>query len=83
MSGDELDDVTGRIGEVDRVGIPGFEVNDLIVVNGPEAIDSPATSLEVLDPQGAVLAAIRGEKPEAARELLAVIAELLIDCRES
>ncbi len=52
---------------------------DLIVVNGPEAIDSPGTSLEVLNRQGAVLATIRGKKPEAARELLAVIWAHLIE----
>ena len=52
---------------------------DLIVVNGPETIDSPSTSLEVLDREGTVLAAIRGEKPEAAKELLAVISERLIE----
>lgn len=52
---------------------------DLIVVNGPQALDSPRTSLEVLAPDGAVLGSFAGPKTEVARQLFAVIQQRLID----
>ncbi|MBN2217032.1 MAG: phosphopantothenoylcysteine decarboxylase [Pirellulales bacterium] len=51
---------------------------DLIVVNGPEAIDAAETRLEVLDSAGACLAAIEGGKSEVAGKLFQVIAGRLI-----
>jgi phosphopantothenoylcysteine decarboxylase / phosphopantothenate---cysteine ligase len=56
---------------------------DLIIVNGPEAIDSPGTTLEVLDPHGDVLATIRGPKCDAAKELFAIVARRLIEPRQA
>ncbi|HLA85697.1 MAG TPA: phosphopantothenoylcysteine decarboxylase [Thermoguttaceae bacterium] len=53
---------------------------DLIVVNGPEAIDSRGTSVEVLDTRGEVLAAIRGRKTEVARKLFGIVSGRLIEC---
>jgi len=51
---------------------------DLIVVNGPEAIDAAGTSLEVLNRQGEVLAALAGEKSDVAVALFSVISSELI-----
>ena len=51
---------------------------DLIVVNGPGALHSPDTELEVIDPAGTVLAAASGPKLQVARQLLEVIQERLI-----
>lgn len=51
---------------------------DLIVVNGPGALHSPDTDLEVIDPQGNVLAAASGPKLEVARQVFQVIQERLI-----
>jgi len=52
---------------------------DLIVVNGPEAIDSPSTSLEVLAPDGAVLGSFAGSKTTVAQQVFAIIQKRLID----
>lgn len=43
---------------------------DLIVVNGPDAINSPSTALEVLTPAGEVLGILAGSKKEVARQLI-------------
>ncbi|NLE38621.1 MAG: phosphopantothenoylcysteine decarboxylase, partial [Pirellulaceae bacterium] len=51
---------------------------DLIVVNGPAAINSPETSLEVLDKGGRVAASITGDKVHAAEQLFALIADRLL-----
>ncbi len=51
---------------------------DLIVVNGPGALHSPDTDLEVIDPQGNVLAAASGPKLGVARQVFQVIQERLI-----
>ncbi|MBN1587922.1 MAG: phosphopantothenoylcysteine decarboxylase [Pirellulales bacterium] len=51
---------------------------DLIVVNGSEAIDSPETSVEVLNPEGTVLATITGNKADVAKELIGVISARLM-----
>jgi len=45
---------------------------DLIVVNGPQAIHSRRTSLEVLDRQGNVLLGVSGTKKAVARQLMAL-----------
>ncbi len=52
---------------------------DLIVVNGPAAMNSPETSLEVLAPGGAVLGSFAGPKTDVAREVFAIIQQRLID----
>jgi phosphopantothenoylcysteine decarboxylase/phosphopantothenate--cysteine ligase len=51
---------------------------DLVVVNGPAAIDSPRTRLEVLDPAGRILAEFAGGKRPVARNLFSLIEQRLI-----
>jgi len=51
---------------------------DLMVSNGPEAIDADCNQVELLDPQGAVLSTIAGTKAEVARQLIEAIGERLI-----
>lgn len=51
---------------------------DLIVVNGPEAIDAAETSVEVLDRQGTTLAVFHGDKRDFATRLFGVISENLL-----
>jgi phosphopantothenoylcysteine decarboxylase/phosphopantothenate--cysteine ligase len=47
---------------------------DWIVLNGPEAINQQATQVEILDPAGAVVASLAGDKRQVAVELLQAIA---------
>lgn len=54
---------------------------DLIVLNGPAAIHSPDTRVEVIDPRGIVLASSSGSKKEVAREIFRVIQQRLIPTR--
>jgi phosphopantothenoylcysteine decarboxylase/phosphopantothenate--cysteine ligase len=51
---------------------------DLIVSNGPQAIDSMDNEVELLDPIGDVIAAITGDKKHVATELLFHIHDQLI-----
>lgn len=51
---------------------------DLMVLNGPSAMDSLENQVEILNESGQVIAAIGGSKEEVAREILRVIGELLI-----
>src|SRR5262245_19011544 len=51
---------------------------DLMVLNGPQAIDSAENSIEVIDPTGQTIAAISGPKAKVARELFQLIAARLI-----
>jgi phosphopantothenoylcysteine decarboxylase/phosphopantothenate--cysteine ligase len=46
---------------------------DLIVLNGPDALDSTQTQVEVINPQGAVLADLEGKKSDVAAELFALV----------
>jgi phosphopantothenoylcysteine decarboxylase/phosphopantothenate--cysteine ligase len=46
---------------------------DLIVVNGPGALDSPTTEVEVIDLQGDVVGSFSGSKLEVARGICGVI----------
>jgi len=52
---------------------------DLIVVNGPAAMEATDTAVEVLDRQGRVLAAARGAKDDVARAVFSVITQQLIE----
>lgn len=54
---------------------------DLMVTNGPEAISATDNRVEVLTPDGAVIAAIEGPKQEIAERLLSLIQERLIQPR--
>jgi phosphopantothenoylcysteine decarboxylase / phosphopantothenate---cysteine ligase len=51
---------------------------DLMVLNGPQAINSAENSVEVLDRSGEVIASISGAKESVAAELFELIAQRLI-----
>jgi phosphopantothenoylcysteine decarboxylase/phosphopantothenate--cysteine ligase len=51
---------------------------DLIVVNGPAAVNAARTHVEVLDRTGAVLAALSGSKRRVARRIMGIIEERLM-----
>jgi phosphopantothenoylcysteine decarboxylase/phosphopantothenate--cysteine ligase len=52
---------------------------DLIVVNGPSAMNAPDNQVEILDRSGAVAAAFAGSKESVAAGILNVIQTRLID----
>ncbi len=52
---------------------------DLIVSNGPQAIDSLDNEVELLDPNGNVIVEVTGDKTHVAGELLHHIHKRLID----
>ena len=52
---------------------------DLIVVNGPKALDAADTSVELLDRDGRVLGDFSGSKSDVAHDLLGVIQRRLIE----
>lgn len=54
---------------------------DLIVLNGPGAIQAADTEIEIIDPRGEVLAAIAGSKEKVAREIVRVVQERLLATR--
>lgn len=51
---------------------------DLMVSNGPSAIDANRNQIELLDPSGQVLASIEGPKEEVARVILEQIERRLV-----
>lgn len=51
---------------------------DLIVLNGPEAMDSAQNEVEILDPQGATAGRFQGSKESVAEGILKVIEARLI-----
>jgi phosphopantothenoylcysteine decarboxylase / phosphopantothenate---cysteine ligase len=51
---------------------------NLMVLNGPEAMNSPNNSVEILDPTGSVIAQLQGTKAEVALKIFAVIEKQLI-----
>jgi len=52
---------------------------DLIVLNGPMAMDAADNQVEVLDKSGTVVATFTGKKERVGREILGVIQQRLID----
>src|SRR3990172_2005496 len=52
---------------------------DLVISNGPAAIAAPDNTVEILAPDGAVLAALSGSKELVARDILALIDDRLIE----
>ena len=52
---------------------------DLMVLNGPEAMDSLENSVEIIDQAGTVLRSVSGAKAEVAQSIFAVIQQRLID----
>jgi phosphopantothenoylcysteine decarboxylase/phosphopantothenate--cysteine ligase len=55
---------------------------DLMVSNGVEAMQAFDNQVEIIDSDGRVLKQVSGTKLEVAREILAVIAERLIECTD-
>lgn len=51
---------------------------DLIVSNGPEAIDSDENQVDLIDPEGSVVRNLKGSKSEVAQGILAEIQARLI-----
>ena len=51
---------------------------DLIVLNGPEAMDAASNSVEVLDETGTVIAAFAGKKIEVSKGIMNVISQRLV-----
>jgi phosphopantothenoylcysteine decarboxylase/phosphopantothenate--cysteine ligase len=51
---------------------------DLMVLNGPEAMNSLNNQIEILDPPGNMIKSARGTKEEVAQVILATIQEILI-----
>lgn len=56
---------------------------DLVVSNGPQAMHSLDNDVEIIDRNGAVLAAIAGSKEVVAQGILRIIQDTLIDGRAS
>jgi phosphopantothenoylcysteine decarboxylase/phosphopantothenate--cysteine ligase len=54
---------------------------DLMVSNGPAAIDADRNEVQILDPQGTVLATIEGPKGDVAKEILKQIDRRLVHGR--
>lgn len=52
---------------------------DLMVLNGPAAMDATDNQVEVLDKRGQVIAAVGGSKEAVAHEILRVIQQDLVD----
>jgi phosphopantothenoylcysteine decarboxylase/phosphopantothenate--cysteine ligase len=51
---------------------------DLMISNGPEAISATHNEVEVLTPDGAVIASLVGSKEDVGRRILSIIEERLI-----
>jgi len=51
---------------------------DLMVLNGPEAMDAAENSVELIDPGGNVLQSIQGSKEHVAREILKLVGRQII-----
>jgi phosphopantothenoylcysteine decarboxylase/phosphopantothenate--cysteine ligase len=51
---------------------------DLMVLNGPQAMNAADNDVEVLDPSGAVVLALSGSKEDVARGVFQVIERRLI-----
>jgi phosphopantothenoylcysteine decarboxylase / phosphopantothenate---cysteine ligase len=56
---------------------------DLMVLNGPTAMDSPDNQVEVFDKTGAIAAAVAGTKEDVGRGILSVIQERLLANRQA
>lgn len=54
---------------------------DLMVLNGPQAMHAEDNDVQIIAPDGAVLASLSGPKEQVAREIFAIIQERLIERR--
>jgi phosphopantothenoylcysteine decarboxylase/phosphopantothenate--cysteine ligase len=52
---------------------------DLMVLNGPQAMNAEHNQVEIMDRAGAILASFAGDKSDVARQILQVIQKRLID----
>lgn len=52
---------------------------DLIVLNGPTAMDAGDNEIEMLDPEGNVVLSAKGDKDEVAKQILQVIQRRLVE----
>jgi len=52
---------------------------DLIVLNGPSAMDAVDNEVEVLDRQGRIVGALGGSKARVARGILRIVQEQLVE----
>jgi phosphopantothenoylcysteine decarboxylase/phosphopantothenate--cysteine ligase len=52
---------------------------DLMVLNGPEAMNAPDNRVEILDRTGAIVSTLAGSKEDVARGIFRVIQQRLID----
>lgn len=52
---------------------------DLMVLNGPQAMQALENSVEIIDPHGTVIAQFSGPKPQVAEAIFGVIQRRLID----
>jgi phosphopantothenoylcysteine decarboxylase/phosphopantothenate--cysteine ligase len=52
---------------------------DLMVLNGPAAMNAEQTQVEVMDRSGQILAAIAGDKGAVATEILRIVQGLLVE----
>lgn len=51
---------------------------DLVVLNGPQAIDADENSIQIIDATGGVVAAHQGSKIDLAHQIIAVIEQRLV-----
>jgi phosphopantothenoylcysteine decarboxylase/phosphopantothenate--cysteine ligase len=56
---------------------------DLIVLNGPAAMDAADNQVEIFDKSGEVVAAIAGSKEDVASGILQVIQQRLIEATQA
>ena len=54
---------------------------DLMVLNGPAAMNSPDNAVEIMDPAGRVIETFSGAKEDVARSIFAVVQQRLIERR--
>jgi phosphopantothenoylcysteine decarboxylase/phosphopantothenate--cysteine ligase len=52
---------------------------DLMVLNGPQAMNAETNTVEIMDRAGAILATLSGDKSEVAREIVRIVRERLIE----
>ena len=54
---------------------------DLMVLNGPGAMNAEQTQVEIMDRAGQILAAISGDKGQVGAEILRIVQGLLVERR--
>jgi phosphopantothenoylcysteine decarboxylase/phosphopantothenate--cysteine ligase len=54
---------------------------DLMVLNGPQAINAEVNAVEIMDRSGAIVASVSGDKGRVAHEIVRIVQERLISTR--